>query len=451
MWMGTGKSCVALGLAEHWKSRFVVIACPLSVCGAWRHQLTMFAPPEWGWIVLGRRIEGNSWLPEKRINRSIAAKGAALKEFFKANGGRTVVVVANYEFVRTPEFVLAIERGELQGFHPDLAIADEIHKLKDPWGFTQKMVDRIFKRAPRKLGLTGTLMPHSPGDVFAQYRILDPKIFGWSFIQFRSHYAIMGGFKNKNIVGWAHQDELREKIDRIRFKCGKEVLDLPPFRHEQVDIELSVAARKAYDALEDTFRADVEGGTITAANALVRLIRLQQLTSGRAVLDGDEDGSAATIVDKGKLEACTEFCESLGADEKIVFFCRFHADLDSVKAACAANELQYSELSGRVHELEEWQRDPARRVLGVQIQSGGVGIDLTMAARAVYVSMGFSLGDYEQSLARLHRPGQEKPVIYYHLVARDTIDERVYGALRARKKVVEAVLEGMRPTADVRK
>ncbi|MEK9796512.1 MAG: hypothetical protein VW713_07195, partial [Alphaproteobacteria bacterium] len=48
-----------------------------------------------------------------------------------------------------------------------------------------------------------------------------------------------------------------------------------------------------------------------------------------------------------------------------------------------------------------------------------------------------------QSLARVHRPGQSRSVNYYHLVAQDTVDEKVYQALRDRKQVVESVLDGI--------
>jgi len=76
----------------------------------------------------------------------------------------------------------------------------------------------------------------------------------------------------------------------------------------------------------------------------------------------------------------------------------------------------------------------------VQIQSGGVGIDCTRAAYAFYYSLGFSLGDYDQSLARLRRPGQTRCVRYYHLVATGTVDEQVYAALRDRRTVIDAVM-----------
>jgi hypothetical protein len=74
-----------------------------------------------------------------------------------------------------------------------------------------------------------------------------------------------------------------------------------------------------------------------------------------------------------------------------------------------------------------------------------VGIDLSRAAYAFYYSLGFSLGDYEQSLARLRRPGQTRCVRYYHLVAPGTVDEQVYAALRERRSVIEAVLRNLSP------
>jgi SNF2 family DNA or RNA helicase len=116
--------------------------------------------------------------------------------------------------------------------------------------------------------------------------------------------------------------------------------------------------------------------------------------------------------------------------------------LDSVHRAAKKVQRSSLELSGRRKDLEAWQGGGAP-ILAVQIQAGGVGIDLTRAAYCCYLSTGFSLGDYEQSLARCHRPGQHRTTYYYHFVARDTIDQTVYRALRNRKNVVEAVLDGI--------
>ena len=83
-------------------------------------------------------------------------------------------------------------------------------------------------------------------------------------------------------------------------------------------------------------------------------------------------------------------------------------------------------------------------VLGVQIQSGGVGIDLTQARYAVFHSIGFSLGDFDQAVARLHRPGQTRHVHIYHLVCPDTIDVAIAKAIEAKRDIVESVLEELK-------
>src|SRR5699024_5484240 len=81
-------------------------------------------------------------------------------------------------------------------------------------------------------------------------------------------------------------------------------------------------------------------------------------------------------------------------------------------------------------------------VIGVQSAAGGEGLnDLVRARYCVYDSLGHSLGQHEQSRARMHRPGQKSNVVYYHLVARNTIDETVYAALERRQNVIEAILQ----------
>jgi hypothetical protein len=107
----------------------------------------------------------------------------------------------------------------------------------------------------------------------------------------------------------------------------------------------------------------------------------------------------------------------------------------------------YAELSGRRDDalagdatlsVANVHGEPVE-VAAVQIQAGGTGVDFSRSHFAVYYSLGFSLGDYVQSRARLYRPGQTEPVRFLHIVAAGTIDEDVYAALAARESVAAAV------------
>jgi len=176
---------------------------------------------------------------------------------------------------------------------------------------------------------------------------------------------------------------------------------------------------------------------------MVKVLRLQQITGGSLRLDDDE---RYTQVDSSKQKLLADTLEDIGPEEPVVVFCRFRSDLDAVHKA--ATDLGYTsmELSGRQDDLQEWQRGKAQ-ILAVQISAGGVGIDLTRARYSIYFSLSRSLGEYDQSLSRVHRPGQTRPVTHIHLVARGTIDEKIIYALERRAEVIESILKQIKEHA----
>jgi SNF2 family DNA or RNA helicase len=79
-------------------------------------------------------------------------------------------------------------------------------------------------------------------------------------------------------------------------------------------------------------------------------------------------------------------------------------------------------------------------VLVVQIAAGNAGIDLSRASIAIYYSLTFSLSDYEQSISRLYRPGQKNQVSLIHILAENTVDEKILDALVHKRSIVDDVL-----------
>jgi SNF2 family DNA or RNA helicase len=203
--------------------------------------------------------------------------------------------------------------------------------------------------------------------------------------------------------------------------------------------QLGADARRAYRSLKRNLMAEIDVGEVTAANALVKLLRLQQITGGYIRTDDGQD----VQIDSAKMNLLRDVLEDIDPQEPVIVFCRFHKDLEAVNRVADETGRRSLELSGRMDELKQWQAGEAP-VLAVQIDSGGVGVDLTRARYSIYYSLGFSLGSYEQSLARIHRPGQTRPVEYIHLLAQDTVDEQVMAALARRSDVVNSVLQQMK-------
>ena len=419
MEMGTGKTKVAIDLMDSHGYRRVLIVCPLSVVtGVWPGEFARHSPAPWTVLPLARAT----------VKDKQAQAEAALAASERA------AVVINYESVWREPF------GSWAKKQPwDLVVLDESHRIKSPGGVASRYCSRLSDRVPQRLALTGTPMAHSPLDIYAQYRALDKSIYGTSYFRFKSRYAVMGGWSNTQVVGYQHQEEFQEKFYSIAYRVeAADVLDLPPLLTVNRTCELGPLARKLYRALERDFIADLEEGRITAVNALSQLLRLQQVTSGYA---RTEDGLDVEV-DTTKANLLYELLEDMGS-EPVVVFARFKHDLEVVHRVARKLERPSYEISGARKELSLWNENGG--VLAVQIQSGGLGIDLTKARYAVYYSLGFSLGfslgDYLQSRARLHRQGQERPVEIIHLIAAQTVDEKVMAALAAREQVVESIMK----------
>ena len=347
------------------------------------------------------------------------------------------VVILNYDSVWRGALAAAVA-----GVKWDAIILDESHRIKSPGGRASRWLAGLAKKQPvttRLLCLTGTPIPHSPLDFYGQMRFLCPDLFGPSFARFRARFAECDFRFPSKVRKWIRQDELAALTDPYIWRvAADDVLDLPDAIHEAIPVALSRKTAKYCADLENDMTAQIDAGTVTVVNALGQLLRMQQGTGGYARVD---EQSNASQIDgtPDKAKALEDRLEDLGHDEPVVVFCRFRADLEEVAAVGRRLGRTSAELSGRMNQLAEWQ-DGQATILAVQVQSGGAGIDLTRAAYCFYYSLGFSLGEYEQTLARLRRPGQTRCIRYYHLIATGTVDEQVYAALRERRNVIDAVL-----------
>jgi hypothetical protein len=299
--------------------------------------------------------------------------------------------------------------------------------------------------------MTGTPMPLGPQDIYGQARFVDDRVFGTSHRAFLSQYFHTDPMYPSCVVGQKNQPEFVERLNSIMFRVtADEVLDLPPAIHEQITVTLPPDIRATYREVEQAVAVEVQGGIVNLTNGMVKLLRLQQATSSHL---GTDSGVRSLEPVSAKARAIEDWLGDLAPGEPVAIFVKFIHDLDQVRAICSRTGRVYAELSGREKTLAEWQRGE-RDTIAVQMQAGGVGVDLTRCGDrpcryVAYMSVGFALADYEQSLARVRRPGQTAECVrYYHFVVRDSIDEAVYGSLLKKRNVVEDVLERLKEVAD---
>ena len=420
--MGCAKTLTAIALMEEWQARRVLVVCPKTVIDVWRREFEKHT---------------TAWRPIILNQQSTLKKRDYLEEQLRYAAGAAVAII-NYDSIwRAPL------GKKIMALPWDVIVADESHRIKSPGGIASRYMARLGGKIPRRLALTGTPLSHSPLDAYGQYRYLDPSIFGWSFTRFRARYAILGGFSGKQVMKFINLEELHQKMYQIAMRVkATDVLDLPETMDETLTFDLSPGARKIYDSLEKDLMADLEDGkVISVPNTLAKLIRLQQLTGGWLLPD---EASHPKRVDRGKADVLQDLLDGIG-DEPVVIFCNFHGDLDACAEVCEKLGLNHAELSGRKREVQKFH-DKEVQVLIAQIRSGGLGEDFTQSRYCIFYSTGWSLGDLEQARKRVHRPGQDRKVFYYHLCAARTVDQKVAKALEKRADLINFVIDEMRLT-----
>lgn len=433
--MGCGKTLTAIAVAgaayEMGAIEKVLIVAPTSVCSVWPKEFDDYATFKYKVnVMLGDK--------QQRLKEL-----AALRAFpFKA----LKVAVINYESAWRDGIINA-----LMDWKPDMVIADESQRIKTHDAQQSKAMHKLGDIARYKLILSGTPVQNNAIDIFSQYRFLDPTVFGSSFYAFRGRYAIMGGFNNKQIVGYKDLDELIKKEHSIAYRVTKEeALDLPKQTFLTRYIQMDSKAKNLYAQIKRNSFAELEnGGQISAPTVLTKLLRLQQFTGGFIQAD---DGDKPEMVFRGKLDALEDILDDyvLDAGKKLVIFCRFRPEIDLIQKLLEKKKIRYCSIYGDVKIddrgdiVKDFQTNPKTLVFLAQIDTAGLGITLTAADTCVYYSVNFNYAAYSQSLARIHRIGQKNACTYIHLVVENTIDETVLEALARKEDLAKTIVDNWR-------
>lgn len=408
----------------------VLVIAPASVVPVWPKEFDEYAD----FPVICKTLLGNK---KQRLENISGLTGCRKK---------LCVAAVNYESVWRDGIFEA-----LQDYDADLIVCDESQRIKTHDAKQSKAMHQLGDMARYKLILSGTPVQNNAIDIWSQYRFLDKTVFGDSYYAFRGRYAIMGGFNNKQIVGYKDLDGLIKKEHSIAFRITKEeAVDLPEQTFEVRYVGMPAKERKLYEKIRKDSITELEsGGKVTAATVLTKLLRLQQLAGGFLVKDGADKPEK---VSTAKLDALKDIIIDYVVEggRKLVVFARFIPEVDAIlklaekilpknrKAVALYGGIKKNERGGIVG---QFQTDPDTVLFVGQIDTAGTGITLTAADTCVYYSKNFNYATYEQSLSRIHRIGQRNRCTYIDLVVGDSVDEKINIALMKKENLAETVVD----------
>lgn len=335
--------------------------------------------------------------------------------------------------------------------HKAIMIIDESTTIKNMGANRSKHTIQLGGAAKYRRIASGFPVTRNPLDLFGQCFFLSWHLLGFSNIWgFKNRYAIMqdmrlGMRSFKKIIGFQRVEELTNLLKGFSYrKLKDECLDLPPKLYQYREVELSKEQHKHYDEMRLMALTQLNGIQFTAAQAMVRLEKLHEITCG---FMKDSSTGITVSLPNGRLEVLMETLEEVTG--KVLIWGTYTHDI-----AAITKEIENVYGPGTVasfygptdaDERERIKRDfqkpdhPLRFFVG-NPSTGRFGMTLTQAKTVIYYSNSHNLEHRIQSEDRAHRIGQEDPVLYIDLVARGTVDERIIKSLRQKKDIGEQVM-----------
>lgn len=425
--MGLGKTVITLtGLHSlkyyYWQIRKVLIIAPKKV-----------AESTWS-------KEADKWEHLKNLRISVVL-GTAKQRLSALNADADIYIINRENTQWLVEYY-----GHNWPF--DVVVLDESSSFKNHQAKRFKALKAIRPRINRIIELTGTPSPHGLTDLWAQIFLLDGgKRLGRTISVYRDMFFVPDKRNQTTIFSYAPKEGAAEEIYRlISDICismkAEDYLELPDLIYEDIPVKLDAKAQKAYQQMERDMLLEVDDDLVTATTAATLTGKLLQLCNGAVY---DEDGSVVPVHDC-KLEVFMETIEQLNGQHALVFYYYQH-DKDRILAALEKTGLKVKVYTDSKDETE-WNAGsidillahPASCGYGLNLQEGGHHV--------IWFGLTWALEEYQQANKRLHRQGQQFPVIVHRLITLGGVDEDVIKSLEGKDNAQENLLQALKARID---
>jgi superfamily II DNA or RNA helicase len=397
--MGLGKTLEALCVL---RGRTLIV-CPKSVVYNWADEIARFRPNLRAAVYHGTRRE--------------------LEE--------------SADITLTTYAVLRLDTEALASVTWDAVVLDEAQAIKNETSQTARAAFQL--KGLFRVALSGTPVENRLSELWSLMHFANPGLLGGRS-DFAERYSDPIAQGNADAAA-----RLRAKIRPfVLRRMKREVLpELPPRTDAVLHVELDETERTVYDAVrvasKEALTARLAAGAGVLA-ALEALLRLRQAACHPSLVPGQHAETSS------KLERLLEALEDAAADgHKALVFSQWTSFLDLVEPHLVTAGIPFTRLDGSTRDrgavVAQFQDEAGPPVMLVSLKAGGTGLNLTAADHVFLLDPWWNPAVEDQAADRTHRIGQDRPVIVYRLVAKDTVEERIL-ALQERKRGLADVALG---------
>lgn len=427
---GLGKSKQAIDIAVARKQLQGFKHC-LIICGVnslkwnWRNEIKTHSNESSH--ILGQKIKKNGQI-------TIGSNKDKLNDIVNLDSISAYFLITNIETLRNDEINDEIIHQIDDGNIP-MIVVDEMHKAKSTSSIQGKALMKLQPKV--RIAMTGTPLMNSPLDLYAILKWLGYEKH--AFYTFKNYYCIMGGYGGYEIVGYKHLEELESQLQSIMLRrLKKEVLDLPEKTYIDDYVDMLPKQSIVYKEVKAEIKSNIDMISISP-NPLAEMIRLRQATGYTGILSSEIQCSA-------KLDRMEELvADSIANGQQVIVFSNWSQITD---VAYVRLRIKYATncITGATKDnerqiiVDDFQVGRCKVLIGT-IGAMGTGLTLTAGTVVIFLDHPWSRALYEQAVDRAHRIGQTSNITIYNIMAKDTIDERIWELVKRKGELSDKIVD----------
>lgn len=356
-----------------------------------------------------------------------------------------------------------VRRFKRFGF--DVLAIDELTKFKNTNTIRFKAMKQVLSTFHFRWGLTGSPAANGLMDLFGQCYMLD---MGRSLGQYITHYRMTYFDQGYDGYSWNLKEgaelQIYKRIKPLALRMGEELLkDMPKLVTNNIWVDLPDKARDVYDEFEKELIIQLDDKTITAATAATASMKCRQIVSGAIYTDPEVTAMLKLRSNKSKrewigihdqkIEALNDLVEELQGEPILVGY-DFKHDLWRLQEEYPDAPFIGGGVSPKQSKKyeDEWN-DGQHPIMFVHPTSASLGLNLQECGHHIaWFTQTWNYEEYDQMIRRLRRQGNKsKRVFVHHILARNTVDEAVYGSILAKKAGQNALFNALKTLRNARR
>jgi len=414
--MGLGKTLQVITLLEYYYQNNPdaapsLIIVPNSLLFNWQNEVEKFVPGRNCHVYYGTKRKGQETFAEASF--VLTTYGTAMADLF---------------FLQSQSF--------------SYMILDESQMIKNR---NSKRFESLFSiMASFRIAMTGTPIENGIQDIYAQMTMVNPGFFG-NYRNFNKMFKSLGDVEETDMPLMNLQKMIAPFI--LRRTKKQVALELPDKTETILYLDMQDEQRKLYDNYCRKYRLEIEENLNAEDSSKSKFLAIEALQKLRQLCNSPilmKDGGSSN--ESVKLDFIDEIMEEVAPNHKILLFSSYTSMLKLVAQQIEKHSIAYTYLDGKMNQkqrqlaVETFQNDDTCRVFLISLKAGGTGLNLTAADYVYILDPWWNPAAEAQAIDRCYRIGQDKHVMAYKIVCRDSVEERILELQASKKRMAEGII-----------